>query len=400
MKKIPTIGLSMIVKNEAHVIERCLDSLYVEDLLDYYFIVDTGSTDGTQDVIRNYFSDKGIQGMVVDYPFTDDDDRANHTEIRGIVDFRNMALEGLVGKTDYIFWIDADEEVEYADDFSFNEMRSQIVDYDYAYFRCNAKGFQFRNNHLIKTSVGWEWHGIAHEYLRAKAGDEATAELHWTTIEGCNFIYNEDGNSWRDMSGKVAKYVKLLTKQHEEEPTAGRWLFYLGQSYRAMNTKEGKLEAIKCYEKRADLFSGTHTDAEAYASKLLALVLRQELGEHVTVKDFESCGLYDMYRIEHMMYINQLLWQYKTYESAYKNSAIAYKKFMKPPLGHSELGIKMEDYTFSCAHIHAINCFYTKKKLEGINVLYNLVESIRKGNSPSLVSKEELDRLKQALNAL
>ena len=42
----------MIVKNEAHVIERCLQS--VKSIIDYWVIVDTGSTDGTQKIIKKY----------------------------------------------------------------------------------------------------------------------------------------------------------------------------------------------------------------------------------------------------------------------------------------------------------------------------------------------------------
>ncbi len=45
-----TIGLCMIVKDEAAVIERCLDS--VRPLIDYVLIEDTGSTDRTQKIIR------------------------------------------------------------------------------------------------------------------------------------------------------------------------------------------------------------------------------------------------------------------------------------------------------------------------------------------------------------
>jgi len=41
-----TICLVMIVKNEAHVIRRCLES--VRPLIDTWLIIDTGSTDGTQ----------------------------------------------------------------------------------------------------------------------------------------------------------------------------------------------------------------------------------------------------------------------------------------------------------------------------------------------------------------
>ena len=47
---LPTIGLSIIVKNESKVIERMLNT--VHPILDYYCVIDTGSTDGTQDIIK------------------------------------------------------------------------------------------------------------------------------------------------------------------------------------------------------------------------------------------------------------------------------------------------------------------------------------------------------------
>lgn len=45
------ISLCMIVKDESKVILRCLDS--VKKLIDYLFIVDTGSTDDTILLINN-----------------------------------------------------------------------------------------------------------------------------------------------------------------------------------------------------------------------------------------------------------------------------------------------------------------------------------------------------------
>ena len=44
-RKRPKLCLNMIVKNENHVIKRCLDSILL--VIDYWVIVDTGSTDGS-----------------------------------------------------------------------------------------------------------------------------------------------------------------------------------------------------------------------------------------------------------------------------------------------------------------------------------------------------------------
>lgn len=63
----PSICLCMIVKNEAEVIERCLAS--VADLVDTWVISDTGSTDGTQQLIRSALD--GIPGELHEEPWVD-----------------------------------------------------------------------------------------------------------------------------------------------------------------------------------------------------------------------------------------------------------------------------------------------------------------------------------------
>ena len=53
----------MIVKDEAHVIERCLNS--VKPLIDKLLIVDTGSSDNTIQVINNWMNKEEIGGKVI-----------------------------------------------------------------------------------------------------------------------------------------------------------------------------------------------------------------------------------------------------------------------------------------------------------------------------------------------
>ena len=47
-----TVSLCMIVKNEEKVLARCLDS--IADLMDEIIIVDTGSTDRTKEIAKEY----------------------------------------------------------------------------------------------------------------------------------------------------------------------------------------------------------------------------------------------------------------------------------------------------------------------------------------------------------
>ena len=49
---VVTVSLCMIVRNEEDVLARCLDS--VKDLVDEIIIVDTGSTDTTKEIVKEY----------------------------------------------------------------------------------------------------------------------------------------------------------------------------------------------------------------------------------------------------------------------------------------------------------------------------------------------------------
>ena len=80
-----TVCLSMIVKNETKILHECLDSIHAH--IDYWVIVDTGSTDGTQEYIKKYFEEKGIPGELHERPWV------------GFGHNRSEALDLCVGKS-------------------------------------------------------------------------------------------------------------------------------------------------------------------------------------------------------------------------------------------------------------------------------------------------------------
>ncbi len=86
-----TISLCMIVKNEEKILRRCLDSL--KGIYDEAIIVDTGSTDQTKAIAKEY-TDK-----VYDFEWVDDFSKA-----------RNFAMSKAT--CDYIYMADADEVLD------------------------------------------------------------------------------------------------------------------------------------------------------------------------------------------------------------------------------------------------------------------------------------------------
>ncbi len=92
-----TVCLSMIVKDEAHVLAELVESVCRH--VDAWVIVDTGSSDGTQHLVRDLFAAKGIPGELHERPWKD----FGHN--------RSEALALCAGRGDYIWVIDADDRV-------------------------------------------------------------------------------------------------------------------------------------------------------------------------------------------------------------------------------------------------------------------------------------------------
>jgi hypothetical protein len=81
----------MIVKNEAHIIASTLENICNYIPLDYWVIVDTGSTDDTKQIIRDFFESKNIKGEL------------HETEWKNFGFNRSDALSKAFNKTDYLF---------------------------------------------------------------------------------------------------------------------------------------------------------------------------------------------------------------------------------------------------------------------------------------------------------
>ena len=251
-----TIGLCMIVKNETQVILRCLDS--VRPLVDYVLIEDTGSTDGTQAMIREWLQRENVPGEVIEEPWQD------------FAFNRSHALERLraVSHVDYALIIDADDQLRPEPGFDAAGLKAGLRDEMYD-VQIQHNGLQFYRPQLLANRLPFRFKAVLHEYLESPPGP-----ISRSTVAG---FYVETGrggarsqNPLKYQQDAAALEQALTT---ETDPfLLSRYTFYLAQSYRDFGDRE---RALLNYQKRA---TQGYWVEEIYQSVYQAAAMQEALG--------------------------------------------------------------------------------------------------------------------------
>jgi glycosyltransferase involved in cell wall biosynthesis len=213
----PTIALAMIVRDEAEVIGRCLESVRGE--IDYWVICDTGSSDGTQDLVRDALAD--VPGELHE---------------RAWVDFghnRTELLRLARGKADYLLLLDADMTVRIRGELPELSADSYMVRFD--------EDPEYWLECLVSGDRGWWSEGSTHEHI-ATDGPHTVRNLSEIVVE-----HHHDGSS---RPHKLNRDRELLEGDLRREPENPRTIFYLAQTHRDL----GELDrALELYGRRAEL---------------------------------------------------------------------------------------------------------------------------------------------------
>ena len=218
-----TVCLCMIVKDEAHVIARCLAS--ARPLVDHWIVVDTGSTDGTQEVVRTAMA--GVPGEVVERPWIDFG--FNRSEALAIARF----------KADYSLIIDADDVFVVPPGFTMPALDADSYTIDIEYARrlpASADGPQHASMVLPRRVA------------RVPRVPEAKTSGH---LQFRMRINHEGRRSTQ--SDTYARDAAILARALETETDpflVARYTFYLAQSYRDSGRHQESLDA---YLKRAEM---------------------------------------------------------------------------------------------------------------------------------------------------
>jgi tetratricopeptide (TPR) repeat protein len=219
-----TLCLNMIVKNESKIIRRLFDS--VLPLIDSYCICDTGSTDGTVDMIKTYFNEKNIPGKVVFEPF------------KNFCHNRNFSLQSAVGMSDYLLFMDADMILEV------KQFDKQILGKADSYHLLQGNdSFYYQNVRIVKNNGLYSYAGVTHEYINTPTNSTLLSIPK-------NVLFIRDIGDGGAKSDKFERDIRLLTEGIKDEPTNVRYYFYLANSY--FDHGDHAL-AIDIYKKRIEM---------------------------------------------------------------------------------------------------------------------------------------------------
>ncbi|OGT57995.1 MAG: hypothetical protein A3F14_03510 [Gammaproteobacteria bacterium RIFCSPHIGHO2_12_FULL_43_28] len=217
-----TICLNMIVKNEAKVIARCLES--VKPLIDHWVIVDTGSDDGTQEIIHKTMKD--IPGELHERPWRD----FGYNRTEAITLARN--------KAHYLFAIDADDILIIPPKFVMPKLTKDVYS-----LRIEHAEIRHWRMQLFRADLDFHYVGVLHEALISHS-----PRTH-ARLEQLLYKCIPDGYRSSD-SDKYRKDAALLEHALTVEPANTRYAFYLAQSLRDAGEFE---KAIAAYTHRANM---------------------------------------------------------------------------------------------------------------------------------------------------
>jgi len=212
------ICLAMIVKNAGSNFENVLK----ENLpfFDHWCILDTGSTDGTQEVIKRILKNK--KGQLHEEPFI------NFRESR------NRCLDLAGQKCKFIIMLDDTYILKGNIRKFLNEVRGDTFSDSFSLL-IRSDDTEYYSNRIIKSDKNLRYKYTIHEVIT----NENNINVSIPPTEAYILDHRSDYMEKRTMDRKQFD-LELLFKELKENPDDPRTIYYIGQTYGCMNDEINK----------------------------------------------------------------------------------------------------------------------------------------------------------------
>jgi FkbM family methyltransferase len=327
----PLLGLVMIVKNEAKRIASVLASY--RPYVDAWTILDTGSTDGTQELVRREMAD--IPGTLHEEPFVD------------FATSRNRALELHGTSTVFSIMPNGDVLEGGAELVSFLEAHRR--DLLAGAYRVRIAPGHYYHPLVMRTGMGWRYKWRTHECaMGPNTGPQ---------IPGVTVFRDRGARTSAEWRHRWSRDLDLLNRDLTDDPNDARPYFYLGQTHECLGQYA---QALPFFEKRAQM--GGYFD-EVYEAKFRIARMKDKIGRPwpEVQQAYLDAYAHDPRRAEPLHAIAEH-WHGQGTHAITRIFASAAAKMPKPP---TDLFLDEDVYTWKAADLAAISSFYSGHKADG-----------------------------------
>ena len=375
--------LTQIMKNEAHVITRMLDS--IKSIVDIICLVDTGSKDNTIEVVKNWGAQNNIETHVFERVFDNFENSRNYS----IQVAREVTKDR--GNDYWGFWLDADETIEILPNFN-----KAGINKDLYMFNTYINVMKYTRNECYKLDKPFRFYGPVHEFIVCD-DKNITSGL----MEGINVRVQMDGGSWKgNIPEKYKSHAFVLEKYIDANRQDPRWIFYTAQSYHDSacmpdnreENEERLRRSMKYYKERISRNDGY--PEEVFYSQFRVGTIMRALEEPwiLTLNEFLKAYSMDPLRAEPIKAIIDYYLAVGEWHNAYLFSKFAKMNFhQKNPYPTRLLFVDESLYIWKLLEVHAAACFYTGRKDEAKQVYQEMVSISRQ--TPQYFTPEDMQKI-------
>lgn len=232
----PCLGQTVLVlmeKNESKIIERMLQSII--DDIDGFIILDTGSTDNTEQVMWDFLVTKHKKPGAI-----------YRTDWYDFGTNRTIAVQLAHEMGKWLILMDADYRLERENKAMPQAWKSQLPSLQNnppAWLLLKTTGdLDYARPHLVLGSVRWCYVCRTHEYLSKSIHDKSNASFRQETFPALMIDHVGDGQSKSD---KMGRDIVLLLMDQMDDPKGERAPFYLANTLKQIRMFHWAIRSYK-----------------------------------------------------------------------------------------------------------------------------------------------------------